>query len=242
MVNNAGIFKLHGVDWGAEGIADYESMIDTNTLGSVRVTRAFLPLLKQTRHSRVILVSSIASHITWPAMTGYGMSKYALRSFGSGLRIEMNPFKVHVSMVEPDFYGTPLVDQKKNLKQLDDTWNETPVEVRDTYNGKLVNELRESARTLLEITHEDPSPVVDAMVKCILTANEPDHIIKLSSYAEAACFSMIQSLPTEQIDEWLMGSLLKVACTFLHFMNSIFDRIGLVTNILVSLIVKTKRD
>lgn len=205
-------------------------MIDTNTLGSVRVTRAFLPMLKQTRHSRVILVSSIASHITWPAMTGYGMSKYALRSFGSGLRIEMNPFKVYVSMIEPDFYGTPLVDQQKNLKQLDETWNETPEEVKDSYTGTMVNELRESARTLLEITHPDPSPVVDAMVKCIMTENEPDHTIKLSSYAEAACFSVIQSLPSEQIDEWLLGPLLKIACKFIHFTNALLDSLKYLVN------------
>ena len=242
MVNNAGIFKLHGVDWGSEGVDDYKFMIDTNTLGCVRVTRAFLPMLKQTKHSRVILVSSIASHITWPAMTGYGMSKYALRSFGCGLRREMNPFKVYVSMIEPDFYGTPLVDQEKNLNQLDETWEETPEEVRDSYSSQMVTELRESAKTLLEITHEDPSPVVDAMVKCIMTECEPDHTIKLSSYAEAACFSMIQSLPSEQIDEWLSGTLLKLACRFLHFMNSLFDKISLVIYVLVSIVVKPKRD
>ena len=230
MVNNAGIFKLHGVDWGRDGIADYTSMMDTNALGSVRVTRAFLPLLKQTRHSRIILVSSIASHITWPAMTGYSMSKYALRSFGSGLRREMNPFKVYVSMIEPDFYGTPLVDQRKNLKELEDSWNDTAEEVKESYTGSMVAELRESARTLLEITHEDPSPVVDAMVKCILTGNEPDHVLKLSSVTEGACFSTIQSLPSEQIDEWLTGTLLKLACTFIHFMNRLPNMFTKVTN------------
>lgn len=242
LVNNAGIFKLHGVDWGKDGVDDYKDMIDTNTLGSVRVTRAFLPLLKSTKQSRIILVSSIASHITWPAMSGYSMSKYALRSFGSGLRREMKPFKVYVSMVEPDFYGTPLVDQQKNLEQLDRTWNETPEEIKDGYNGTIVTELRENAKLLLGITHDDPSPVVDAMVKCIMAANEPDHVIKLCSFAESTCFSMIQSLPSEQIDEWLTGTLLKIAATFIHVTNGLFDKVTFVINVIFSQVTKLKRD
>lgn len=102
-MNNAGIMKIHGVLDG-DSINAYEKTFDVNTFGAIRVTKKFVPLLAKVPRSRIILVSSMGSHISVPFMTNYCMSKYALKAFGDGLRREMRRLNIYVSMIEPSGY------------------------------------------------------------------------------------------------------------------------------------------
>lgn len=61
IVCNAGVYSCQGFDWGPEGVPEYERIMNANTFGSVRVVKAFLPLLKQTPDSRIVINSSISS-------------------------------------------------------------------------------------------------------------------------------------------------------------------------------------
>lgn len=61
IVCNAGVYSCQGFDWGHEGIAEYERIMNCNTFGSVRVVKAFLPILKMTQDSRIVINSSISS-------------------------------------------------------------------------------------------------------------------------------------------------------------------------------------
>lgn len=104
VVNNAGKLIAHEVIDG-NSIDEIRNVMQTNTFGAVRVTKAFVSLLKETPNSRVVLVSSMASHEVLPLLAGYSMSKYAMRAFGNGLRRELKRFNIHVSMVEPTVYA-----------------------------------------------------------------------------------------------------------------------------------------
>ena len=104
LVNNAGIISVHEIIDG-KSVDAVQKVMETNTFGSVRVTKAFIPLLKETSNSRVILVSSMSAHVTIPLMGNYSMSKFAMRAFGDGLRKELKRFNIHVSMIEPTIYA-----------------------------------------------------------------------------------------------------------------------------------------
>jgi 3-hydroxybutyrate dehydrogenase len=57
-VNNAGVCDFGQVEWC--GVDVYNRLLQVNTLGTIRVTQAFLPLLRKKRGSRVVIVASVA--------------------------------------------------------------------------------------------------------------------------------------------------------------------------------------
>ena len=60
IVNNAGILSFLPIEWGPPGIELFEKQMQVNALGQVRVTKAFLPLLRQIKNSRIVNVTSYA--------------------------------------------------------------------------------------------------------------------------------------------------------------------------------------
>ena len=69
IVNNAGISKAGQFDW--LDISDYEKCFNVNYFGMLRVTKAFLPLLKYTSSSRIINLSSVAAIFGRPNASAY---------------------------------------------------------------------------------------------------------------------------------------------------------------------------
>lgn len=78
--------------------------MDVNALGLVRILRPFLPLLRRSKGSRIILVNSLSGRLATFPSASHSMSTFAVRAFGDAVRREMKPFSVHVSIVEPTLY------------------------------------------------------------------------------------------------------------------------------------------
>ncbi|GBN98348.1 D-beta-hydroxybutyrate dehydrogenase, mitochondrial, partial [Araneus ventricosus] len=98
VVCNAGMNDGGEIFWTNTDII--QRVIDVNTFGVVRVTKAFLPQLCKSK-GRVVTVTSAASLYTYGGMAPYCMSKHAAKSFCDGLRLEMYRFGVKVVTVEP---------------------------------------------------------------------------------------------------------------------------------------------
>jgi NAD(P)-dependent dehydrogenase (short-subunit alcohol dehydrogenase family) len=60
LVNNAGIINFVPIEWGKQGIDIFKNHMEVNALGQVRVTKAFLPLLRRTEDSRIVNVESLS--------------------------------------------------------------------------------------------------------------------------------------------------------------------------------------
>jgi NAD(P)-dependent dehydrogenase (short-subunit alcohol dehydrogenase family) len=104
LVNNAG----YGLAGPLELIsdADVRAQFDTNVHGLLAVTRAFLPAMRRRREGRIINVSSIGGKVTFPFLGAYNATKYAVESLSDALRVELAPFHVHVSLIEPGLIRT----------------------------------------------------------------------------------------------------------------------------------------
>ena len=74
LVNNAGIVGPRGV-LADVSAADARAAFDTNVLGVIRVTHAFLPLLARARQPRIVNVSSGTGRITWQQRAGWPQQK-----------------------------------------------------------------------------------------------------------------------------------------------------------------------
>jgi NADP-dependent 3-hydroxy acid dehydrogenase YdfG len=105
IVNVAG-FAL-GADRVDEADLDgWRAMFEANVLGTVRVTRAFLPALRATGGGDVLLLTSTAGHGTYPGGGGYVASKQAMASVASTLRLELGGEPIRVIEIAPGMVRT----------------------------------------------------------------------------------------------------------------------------------------
>lgn len=92
-----------------EDIAEEElrQLFDVNVFGVMAVTRAFLPDMRSQRRGRIVILSSSAGRIPTVTLSGYSASKFALEGFGESLSLEVAPFGIYVSLIEPGIVMTP---------------------------------------------------------------------------------------------------------------------------------------
>ena len=109
VVNNAGVASLGAMIEVEE--SDLDFVFDVNVFGPYRVTKAFAPLLIESK-GRVVNISSISGILSGRLFGVYSMSKHAVEAYTDSLARELADFDVHVAAVEPGNYSS---DIGKNL-------------------------------------------------------------------------------------------------------------------------------
>lgn len=105
LVNNAG--GAHGLDTVAEGKdADWETMLQTNVLGVLRMTRAALPLLRDNPGASIINIGSIAGHTAYEGGAAYCAAKAGEQKITQVLRLELNGTGIRVGSIDPGLAET----------------------------------------------------------------------------------------------------------------------------------------
>lgn len=105
LVNNAG--GARGLDPVASGADDdWVTMLDSNVLGVLRMTRALLPALIASGDGHIVMIGSIAGHQAYEGGAAYCGSKAAVRSIRDALRLELVAEPVRVSTVDPGMVET----------------------------------------------------------------------------------------------------------------------------------------
>ncbi len=119
LVNNAGV-ALGGLFEQVDA-EDFDWLMDINFGATVRLTRAFLPLLAREGAAQLVNVSSIFGIIAPPAQTAYSASKFAVRGFSESLRheLEMAGSPVGVTIVHPGGVRTSISENARLAKGLD---------------------------------------------------------------------------------------------------------------------------
>ena len=107
LVNNAGV----GVIWPLIEVDedDMQFQMDVNTFGPWRVTRAFAPLIIESK-GRITTTGSISGILSGMLAGPYSMSKHAVEAFTDSLAVEMQKFGVSVSVIEPGNYRSSIID------------------------------------------------------------------------------------------------------------------------------------
>jgi short-subunit dehydrogenase involved in D-alanine esterification of teichoic acids len=114
LVNSAGVFRSGGFDEpGAEQAAFEE--VEINLLGSVRMTRLALPLLRRSDDAAVVLLSSALALVSSPRMAVYAATKAAIHSLARSLRTELDG-QVKVFDVLPPWVESDLSRTVKGAK------------------------------------------------------------------------------------------------------------------------------
>ncbi|HJY27830.1 MAG TPA: SDR family NAD(P)-dependent oxidoreductase [Pyrinomonadaceae bacterium] len=111
LVNNAGV----AVGGTFEQVVDedFEWLFEINFWGVVRMTRAFMPLLRASDDARIVNLSSAYGLIAPPEQTAYSASKFAVRGFSEALRHELEGSGIGVSVVHPGGIATSIAEKAR---------------------------------------------------------------------------------------------------------------------------------
>ncbi|MDH3298312.1 MAG: SDR family oxidoreductase [Gemmatimonadota bacterium] len=109
VINNAGQMFMGIAEAFTPG--ELARQLDVNVVGVHRVTRAFLPSMRQAGRGLIINVSSIAGRMAVPFFSIYHASKWALEGYSLGLRAELASSGVDVVSVQPGPFVTELFGQ-----------------------------------------------------------------------------------------------------------------------------------
>ena len=97
--NNAG----YGLAGPLEGLADEQiiRMVNTNLMGTIRTTKAFIPHFREKRSGLFINTTSIGGLITVPFNSIYHATKWALEGWSESMAFELNQFGIRMKILEP---------------------------------------------------------------------------------------------------------------------------------------------
>ena len=105
LVNNAG--NAHGLDPIQSGnIDDWDAMIDINVKGLLYVSKAVIPQMTERQSGHIINIGSCAGKEVYPKGNVYCGSKHAVLAITEGMRIDLNPFGIKVSSINPGLVET----------------------------------------------------------------------------------------------------------------------------------------
>ena len=200
LVNNAGIGAGGLIDW--MSISDLRKVMEVNYFGQVMVTKAFLPLLTARRDSRIVNLCSVAGYLASAGMCAYNSSKYAMEAFSDTLRREMMMWQVKVSIIEPGFMKTPIVEGHEDA--MTKLWNAQPQQVKQRYGHEfginLMNTTAQQTKKLIDAA-EDPILVVNDIVHA-LSSTRP-HIRYRPGWQSSKFLFPLSTLPA-WITDWVL--------------------------------------
>ncbi|ESO99547.1 hypothetical protein LOTGIDRAFT_65444, partial [Lottia gigantea] len=175
VVNNAGINFLGDIE-----LCTMKQYLDTsnvNMYGMVRVTKAFLPLLRK-KSGRIVNVTSVKARISLPCNSVYGITKYGGDAFSNALRQEMKKFGIKVVIIEPGNFGgaTGCLNKEgtsRIKKDMDIMWENASQEIKEVYGQEYHQGLYNAAKQSATTTCPTLQPVLNAFKDALLN-EEPE--------------------------------------------------------------------
>lgn len=200
LVNNAGI--AIGSPLELIPLAQLRRQLEVNVVGQIAVTQAVLPLLRRAR-GRIVNMGSIAGRGTIPMTGPYSASKHALEALTDALRLELYPWGIEVSIIEPGAIATPIWD--KSLQISLDVEKDIPVETKHLYEAAAAR-----IRETMSVAAARAIPP-DAVVKAVLhalTAKRPKTRYLVGRDAKLRAL-MLKWLP-DRFQDWILKKVLKL--------------------------------
>ncbi|MDO1501982.1 SDR family NAD(P)-dependent oxidoreductase [Winogradskyella maritima] len=109
LINNAG--NAHGLDPIETGnLDDWDAMMDINVKGLLYVSKAVIPGMTERKSGHIINIGSSAGKEVYPKGNVYCGSKHAVLAITEGMRIDLNPYGIKVSAINPGLVETEFSD------------------------------------------------------------------------------------------------------------------------------------
>lgn len=122
LINNAG--NAHGLDPIETGDTDdWDAMMDINVKGLLYVSKAIIPSMTERKSGHIINIGSSAGKEVYPKGNVYCASKHAVLAITEGMRIDLNPYGIKVSAINPGLVETEFSEVRyKGAANANDTY------------------------------------------------------------------------------------------------------------------------
>lgn len=173
---------------------------EVNVIAPIMITQACLPMLRQAARyrpgaGRVVNIASVAGYTTMPFIAPYAASKHALEALSDGLRMELQPWGLHVAVIEPGKIKTPI--WRKSRERGDRLAEAISAECLALYEEPL-----DKVRAYSRYAEEVGAPVekVVSAISHALEANRPRTRYKVG--VDARIGALVRGLP-DRWQDWL---------------------------------------
>jgi NAD(P)-dependent dehydrogenase (short-subunit alcohol dehydrogenase family) len=185
LVNNAGIAEPAPVE--LLPLDALRHQLEVNVVGQVAVTQAVLPQLRRAR-GRIVNMSSIGGRRASPALGAYAASKFAIEALSDAMRMELHPWGIEVSVIEPGSIRTEI--WRRGAERADALFERVPPD-----RAQLYSDLIEAVRGMAERTagRAVPPERVAGRVAHALTARRPRtrYLVGTDARIQAALASLL---------------------------------------------------
>ena len=167
LINNAG--NAHGFDPIQTGsIEDWDAMVDINVKGLLYVSRQVIPLMIKQNAGHIINLGSIAGKEVYLNGNVYCASKFAVDALTKGMRMDLNPYGIKVTSINPG-----LVETEFALVR----FKGDPGKATDVYKG-MKPLTGEDIADIILYTLKSPAHVVLADITVLPTAQASAAMVK----------------------------------------------------------------
>ena len=161
LVNNAGYGFAGAIEEATE--AEIREVFDTNFFGALRLTQAFLPLLRGQKRGHIVQISSHGGVKAFPGFGVYNASKFALEGASEALAAEIAPLGIKLTLVEPGPFRTGFAGEafRQAATRLSD-YEATAGAFRQRMaqvDGKQEGDPDKAAEAILQITELENPPL-----------------------------------------------------------------------------------
>jgi NAD(P)-dependent dehydrogenase (short-subunit alcohol dehydrogenase family) len=159
LVNNAG----RGVVGAVEEVDDAQlrELLDLHLLGPAALVRAALPAMRAQGGGTIVQMSSQGGRTSFPGISAYSASKFALEGWSESLAAEVAPFGVRVMIVEPSRFRTDF-HTALEFADASAVYGETLAPVRTDLAdvaGRQEGDPDRAARIIARLVHGDDVPL-----------------------------------------------------------------------------------
>lgn len=139
--------------------------METNVFGTMKLTRAVLPMMRKQGSGSIIVFSSAMGIVSMEGGSVYSASKFALEGWIEGMKIELKPFGIRCMLVEPGPFRTDFVNEKTSVKFSDleiDDYKEQREAMHDVYvsfHGKEPGDPAKLAKALMTAVNDSNPPL-----------------------------------------------------------------------------------
>jgi NAD(P)-dependent dehydrogenase (short-subunit alcohol dehydrogenase family) len=152
VVNNAGYGNVNAIE--DTDLAEFRKQIDANLFGTIIVTKAAIPVMREQRAGHIIQFSSVGGRVGAPGRAPYSAAKWGVEGFSEVLAKEMALIGVKVTIIEPGGFRTDFAGSSTSLvegrAEYDAVVGATARKQRE-YNGRQPGDPVRAAQALLKI-------------------------------------------------------------------------------------------
>ncbi|KPU28377.1 hypothetical protein TR13x_01590 [Caloranaerobacter sp. TR13] len=191
LLNCAG-YALGGA---VEDISNDEAheIFDTNFFGMMSVIRHVLPIMRKQNKGLIVNISSVAGFIALPFQSMYSATKYAVEAMTECLRMEVKPFGIKVSMIDPGDIRTNFTSSRKTAKAA-------------LINPAYKERHKKAVETMIKDELNGPGPeiVVNAFAKILNSKNPPIRVVVGIKYK---CVALLKRILPAKVVEYVLEKI-----------------------------------